>query len=157
MFFCLDGSFELLGPEMRRRGQYHHVHVGIKYLLVGIKADKTMVVVNFDLRLLGKIGAAGIQMVLQDVGQSNDFDAGSRIQNVQGGARPPVAAADHANLQNRAIRGHVHKRYGRVGLFATCQHCSGAHRRDRTDESSAVKIPPFLFPFLVSHIRSPLK
>ena len=90
MLLGLHRGVKMLGPEMRRRGEQHQVHVSRQHFLVSVKADKAVVISNLLLRLLGKLGAASILMVFQHVPQGHNFEVGSRLQEVQGSAGAPA-------------------------------------------------------------------
>ena len=157
VLLSVNGSIEMQRPEMRRRGAQNQIHVGREHFLISVKADKAMVIGNLLLPLLGKLGAAFIQMVLENVPQRHDLKVGACLEEVQGSAGAPLAATDQARLQYRSVRGHIHEGHGRVGLLATGQHRAGAHRRYGADKRSAIKIPFLLLRFLLGHFESPLK
>src|SRR5208282_508858 len=107
MFLGFNRGIEVQRPEMWWRGTEHQVHVAGEDLFVSVESRKAMVIGNLLLPLLGKIGAAFVEMVWEEVPQCHDFEVGSRLEEVQGGAGAPLTAADQASLQDRAIRRYI--------------------------------------------------
>ncbi len=76
-------------PETRRGRQYHHIDVGREDLLVVIKAPEFLDLGQVELLL------RGVDLVLEQIAERDDLDAGGRIEAVLRGAGAAAAAADH--------------------------------------------------------------
>src|SRR6266567_2200085 len=94
MLALADGFLEMERAKARRRGEHHHVGRG-DGVLIGVEADKHRILIHFDLfflRLL-KIVEAALQLVLENIGHSNQFDPTAGAEGLVRclGTAPPAA------------------------------------------------------------------
>ena len=147
----VNRGVEMRGPEMRRRGEQHHVHVGFQHLLISVEANKTMVVGNLHLRLCWRDSGGRWPLIRKDIAQRHDLEIGSRLEKVQRGARASVSTANQSGLQDGAVRGCIDEGHRRIGLLATGQNRSGAYGGNGSNKCPAVKIAFFLVVLFVNH------
>ena len=106
----LDGRLEVQRPEVRRRGQEHHVDAAGDHLLVGVEADEAAVGRDVD---LGRRSSASfwsvleavLEPVLEGVAHRDELDVRVGVQGLRGRAGAAAAAADEADAQGVAAGG----------------------------------------------------
>src|SRR5665213_1980939 len=127
----LDGVLEMNRPKSRRRRDDDQVGAGVDRLLIGVEADKLMIVLDIDLVAVLALERVvrTLEAIFKRVGHRDQFDRPLRgAQRLPGGAASATAAADERDLdrliaggmsrpRDKAIGGGYRGGGGRRGLY----------------------------------------
>jgi hypothetical protein len=88
--------------EMRSRRDQDDVHTAGQQLLVGVEADKAMVVRDFDLVGPGlfELLATRLEALVENIGQGNEADVLAGAQRIAGGFGAASATADETDADD---------------------------------------------------------
>ena len=119
----LGSVLEMRRTEDRRSGDNHHVHAGVYHLLVGLEADKTVILRNFLAPLVLQAVTEAVEAVSEHIAQSRHLDPVGGIQQILNGTASTTAASDHSDLKFPSVNGLVRK----LGYIVLARLPEGSH------------------------------
>ena len=101
----LDGVIKVNGPEVRRRGQQHHVHL-VGHFPVAVETGEAAILAHFQLvRHLGlgrKVSQAALDLVAESIGHGVQLEVLVRLEGLGGRSRAPPTTADQPDPERAA-------------------------------------------------------